>query len=60
MSANKDVEVAGSQSAAAALFLQNAADEAKRGGGENALMSQYWYKLAVQAAQGGNHLYPLA
>lgn len=58
MAANKDTQVEGSQSAAEALFLQNMADEAKRG--ENHLMTQYWYKLAVQAAQGGNHLYPLA
>lgn len=57
MAGNKDVQVHASQSAAAALFLQNAADEAKR---ENHLMTVYWYKLAVQAAQGGNNLYPLA
>jgi hypothetical protein len=57
MAGNKDVAVEGSQSAALTLFLQNAADEAKRG--ENHLMSAYWYRLAVQAAQAGNHLYPL-
>lgn len=57
MARNKDSNVAGSQSAALALFLQNAADEAK---GENHVMSQYWYKLAVLASQAGQHLYPLA
>ena len=58
MAANKDVEVEGSVSAAEALFLQNVIDESLRAG--NHLMSQYWYSLAVKAAQGGQHLYPLA
>jgi hypothetical protein len=50
--------VAGSVSAAQALFLANAIDEARRG--ENHLMTQYWYNLAAKAAAGGQHLYPQA
>lgn len=57
MAGNKDVEVLGSQSAAATLFLQNAHESALQG---DVTGSQYWYNLAVQAAQSGNHLYPLA
>lgn len=56
LAGNKNVKVLGSQSAALAVFLQNAADDAASG---NAAGSQYWYKLACQAAQPGNHLYPL-
>jgi hypothetical protein len=56
MAGNKDVEVCGSQSAAKAAFLQNAIDSARQG---DIAGSQYWQKLAAQAAQSGNHLYPL-
>jgi hypothetical protein len=58
LASNKDTQVAGSVSAAQALFLANAIDEARRG--ENHLMTQYWYNLAAKAAAGGQHLYPQA
>jgi hypothetical protein len=57
LAGNKNVKVLGSQSAAAALFLQNAYESAQQGDHKG---SQYWYKLACQAAQAGNHMYPLA
>lgn len=56
MAGNKDIQVNGSQSAAKTAFLQNAIDSARQG---DILGSQYWQKLAVLAAQTGNHLYPL-
>lgn len=58
MAANKDVQVAGSQSAALAVFKQCVTDEAMRS--ENVLMSQYWHALAAQAAASGQHMYPAA
>lgn len=58
MATNQDVEVAGSQAAAKAVFLQNIIDEGKRS--ENCLMTQYWHALAAQAAASGQHMYPSA
>lgn len=56
MAGNRNVKVLGSQSAAATLFLNNAYESAMQGDHAG---SQYWYKLAVQAAQSGQHMYPL-
>jgi hypothetical protein len=55
LAGNKDIQVTGSQSAALTAFLQNAQDSAAQGDVNG---SQYWYKLACQAAASGNHMYP--
>ena len=56
MAGNKDVQVEGSQTAAKAVFLANAADAARQGDLKG---SQYWAHLAYLAGLSGNHLYPL-
>lgn len=57
MPSNKDEHVAGSQSAAAAIFWANVAEAASK---NDAATAAYWTKHAVQASQAGQHMYPNA